>query len=88
MGFGDAGDDYHVYVAILECLVDAAVGFGAGVVFLSIVVRLGGALDDAVDPVDVWESSDERDVEDFGAFRDVRSRFTRDIKVLLAHLRP
>lgn len=67
MGLGDAGDDDHVYFAILQCLVDAAVGFGAGVIFLSIVVRLRRTLDDAVDLVDVWESSDERDVENFGA---------------------
>lgn len=67
MGLGDAGDDDHVYFAILQCLVDAAVGFGAGVIFLSIVIRLGRTLDDAVDLVDVWEGSDERDVENFGA---------------------
>ena len=88
MGLGNTGDDYDVYFAILQCLVDAAVGFGAGVVFLCIVVGLGRALDDAVDLVDVWESSDERDVEDFGAVGGVRSQWVRDTKVLLAHLRP
>lgn len=67
VGLGDAGDDDDVYVAILECLVDAAVSFGAGIVFLCVVVGFGRALDDAVELVDVWESPDERDVEDFGA---------------------
>jgi hypothetical protein len=88
VGLGDTGDDYHVYVGILEGLVDAAVGFGAGVVFLCVVVGLRRALDDAVDFVDVWEGSDEGDVEDFGAVRRVRYQWVKDIKVVLAHLRP
>jgi hypothetical protein len=69
VGLGDAGDDDDVYGGILEGFVDAAVGFGAGVVFLCVVVGFGRALDDAVDFVDVWEGSDEGDVEDFGAFK-------------------
>ena len=67
MGLGDTGDDDDVYVAILECFVDAAVGFGTRVVFLCVVVGLGRALDDAMELVDFWKSTDERDVEDFGA---------------------
>ena len=63
----DAGDDKDVYGGILQGFVDATVGFGAGVVFLCVVVGFGRALDDAVELVDVWESPDERDVEDFGA---------------------
>jgi len=71
MGLRNAGDDDHVYVGVLQRLVDAAVGFGARVVLLGIVVRLGRALDDAVNLVDIWKSSNERDVEDFGTFDSV-----------------
>jgi len=78
VGFGDAGDDDDVYVGILQGFVDAAVGFGTGVVFLCVVVGLGRALDDAVELVDFWESSDERDVEDFGAVGGVSTQWTKD----------
>ena len=88
MGLRNAGDDYHVYFGILQGLVDAAVGFGAWVVFLGIVVGFGGALDDAVQFVDVGKGADERDVENFGAERRSVIELGKDIKVLPAHLRP
>jgi len=78
VGFGDAGDDDDVYGGVLQGLVDAAVGFGAGVVFLGVVVGFGRALDDAVELVNVWESSDERDVEDFSAVGGVSFRWTKE----------
>jgi len=58
VGRGDAGYDYDVYRGVLEGLVYVAVRFGAGVVFRGVVVRFGGALDDAVDFVEVWEGED------------------------------
>jgi hypothetical protein len=67
VGFGDAGDDDDVYGGVCEGFVDVAVGFGARVVFFGIVVWFRGALDDAVEVVEVGESEDEGDVEDFGA---------------------
>ena len=65
----DAGDDYEIYGWVLQGFINAAVGFGAWVVFLGIVVGFGGALDDAVQFVDVGKGADERDVENFGAER-------------------
>jgi len=44
-----------------------AVGPRAGMVFGGVIVGFGGALDDAVDFVEIWEGEDEGDVEDFGA---------------------
>jgi hypothetical protein len=58
------------------------------VVFLCVVVGFGGALDDAVDFVDVWEGEDEGDVEDFGAGDGVSFRWTKSNKMFAAHLRP
>jgi hypothetical protein len=55
VGFGDAGDDYDVYIGVLQGFVDAAVGFGAGVVLLCVVGGFGRALDDSVDLVDGGE---------------------------------
>lgn len=67
MGFGDAGDDDDVNVFVGEGLVDAAVGLGARVVLLGIVSGLRGALDDAMELIEVGQGENEGNVEDFGA---------------------
>jgi hypothetical protein len=55
VGFGNAGDDHNVYIRVLQGFVDAAVGFGAGVVLLCVVGGFGRALNDSVDFVDRGE---------------------------------
>ena len=57
--------DHNVHLGILDHLLSRAVTLDAWMIFLGIVVRLRGSLDNSKE-LEFWDDVDEGNVEDFG----------------------